>query len=133
MYSGKEALFPVGDVQIRIDANKAWDIAANETPNDLAPKVIKSNPVDGYANVLPPKERALMEASYKAILENVNKSSSPYTVATGKKAQSILQEMLQGQVMKARIVGFGRVNSTTGVYPIDDSLRAALEVCKIHF
>lgn len=56
--SGGKYLIPVGDVQIRIDDNKAWTICSSETPLDYVPKGTLDN-MKEYANNLPEKKSSV--------------------------------------------------------------------------
>lgn len=135
--SGGKYKVPVGNVQLRIDKNKAWDINMSETPVTETPNAQASSQVDlmtEYAKDLPPEQQALVMNSYKAAMNSTNKILSPYTVATGDKAKAIVKEMLEGETLIYRTLGFSSVansTGTTGEFLIDDSLKTALNKCQI--
>jgi hypothetical protein len=135
--SGGKYKVPVGNVQLRIDKNKAWDINMSETPVTETPNAQASSQVDlmtEYAKDLPPEQQALVMNSYKAAMNSTNKMLSPYTVATGDKAKAIVKEMLEGETLIYRTLGFSSVansTGTTGEFLIDDSLKTALNKCQI--
>jgi len=135
--SGGKHKVPVGNVQLRIDKNKAWDINMSETPVTETPNAQASSQVDlmtEYAKDLPPEQQALVMNSYKAAMNSTNKMLSPYTVATGDKAKAIVKEMLEGETLIYRTLGFSSVansTGTTGEFLIDDSLKIALNKCQI--
>jgi len=136
--SGGKYKIPVGDVQLRIDKNKAWNISMNETPVDVKPNAQVNAQMDvmaEYAKSLPPEQQALVVNSYKAAMSSTGKMLSPYTATTGDKAKAIVKEMLQGKTLIYRTLGFSQVyNSgagTTGEFVLDKSLLAALNKCQI--
>ena len=136
--SGGKYKVPVGDVQLRIDKNKAWNISMSETPVIAKPNPQASAQVDvmtEYAKSLPPEQQELVVNSYKAAMNSTGQMLSPYTVATGDKAKAIVKEMLQGSILIYRTLGFSNVptygGATTGEFVLDGSLQAALNECKI--
>ena len=132
--SGGKYKVPVGDIQLRIDKNKAWDISTNETPVTVKPNS-QVDVMTEYAKTLPPEQRDLVINSYKTAMNSSGKMLSPYTAATGDKAKSIVKEMLKGSVLIYRTVGFGQVpnhgGGTTGEFLLDNSLQVALNKCLI--
>jgi hypothetical protein len=136
--SGGKYKVPVGDVQLRIDKNKAWAISMSETPVNVKPNPHASAQVDvmtEYAKSLPPEQQALVVNSYKAAMSSTGKMLSPYTATTGDKAKAIVQEMLEGNTLIYRTLGFSQAltygGSSTGEFLLDDSLEAALNKCQI--
>jgi hypothetical protein len=136
--SGGKYKVPVGDVQLRIDKNKAWAISMSETPVNVKPDPQTSAQVDimtEYAKNLPPEQQALVVNSYKAAMSSTGKILSPYTATTGDKAKAIVKEMLKGNTLIYRTLGFSQVptlgGSTTGEFLLDKSLEAALNKCQI--
>lgn len=132
--SGGKYKVPIGDIQLRIDKNKAWDISTNETPVD-----VKANPqidvMSEYVNTLPPEQRELVINSYKTAMSSTGKMLSPYTAATGEKAKAIVKEMLQGSILIYRTIGFTQIpnygKGATGEFLLNNSLKVALDKCKI--
>ncbi|MCI0509451.1 hypothetical protein C8E00_108113 [Chromohalobacter marismortui] len=128
--SGGKHSIPVGDVQMRIDDNKAWTISSSETPLDYIPKGTINN-MEEYTKNLPEKNRQLVEATYKRSMKTAARAMSPFTATTGKKAKNILREMLSGTKIKYRTLGLNQAASTTGEYSLDSSLEESLVKCGI--
>lgn len=129
--SGGKVLIPVGDVQLRIDNNPAWTITTSETPIDSTANANYKMP--SYDN-LTSEQKALIANTQKAAMESVSKSMSPYTVATGDKANQILKQILTGNKLIYRTVGLNQSGSTTGEYDLAsmrESLLAGLKQCGI--
>lgn len=127
--SGGRFLIPVGDVQLRVDQNKAWTISTSETPLDYVPEG-QLKAMQAYA----PKDsqqQQIVENAYKTAMEATARSMSPFTASTGEKAQSILKEMRSGKTLIYRTVGLNQAASTTGEYVLDQSLEVALRQCGI--
>ncbi len=136
--SGGKYKVPVGDIQFRIDKNKAWGISMSETPVSIKPNTQVNAQADlmaEYAKNLPPEQQALIANSYKAAMNSTGKMLSPYTAATGDKAKAILKEMLKGNIIIYRTLGFGQMTNygggTTGEFVLDGSLQTALNKCQI--
>jgi hypothetical protein len=136
--SGGKYKVPVGDIQLRIDKNKAWDISTNETPVETSVSA-KDNPqvdvISEYTKNLPAEQRELVINSYKVAMNSTGKMFSPYTAATGDKAKAILKEMLKGNTLIYRTIGFSQVpnygGGTTGEFMLNKSLQVALNKCQI--
>lgn len=128
--SGGKIRLPVGEVQLRIDGNKAWRITTAETPLEFAPR-IQLGSTKEFVKSLPPESQKLLAGMNEANQNVVSRMLSPYTSATGDKANNILREMLGGRKLIYRKVGPNRAGSSTGEYPLDDSLRLALQECGI--
>jgi hypothetical protein len=136
--SGGKYKVPVGDVQLRIDSNKAWTISMSETPVIAKPNTPVNAQLDlmtEYAKNLPKEQQKLIVDSYKTAMSTTGKMLSPFTVATGDKAKSILNEMLSGKILIYRTLGLGpmtgNVGGSTGEFLLDASLNTALEKCQI--
>ena len=125
LQSGGRIKIPVGNIQLRIDGNKHWDITTSETPLDLAPK--STVDVSIYTHDLPDEQRILVESSIK----DSAKILSPYTMTIGDKAKKIVKEMLNGKKIIYRTVAINQGGSTTGEFVLDDSLKIALNQCGI--
>lgn len=128
--SGGKHPIPVGEVQIRIDSNTAWTISPSETPLDYVPAETLKN-MQEYTTNLPEQNKKLVETTYKTAMESAARAMSPFTAATGEKAQSILKEMLSGQKIKYRTIGLNQAASSTGEYTLGPSLREALSKCGV--
>lgn len=127
--SGGQFSIPVGDVQLRIDQNKAWTISTSETPLDYVPEG-QLKAMQAYAPK-DPQQQQIVENAYKTAMEATARSMSPFTAATGEKARSILREMRAGKTVIYRTVGLNQAASTTGEYVLDKSLETALNQCGI--
>lgn len=127
--SGGRFLIPVGDVQLRVDQNKAWTISTSETPLDYVPEG-QLKAMQAYAPK-DPQQQQLVENAYKTAMETTARSMSPFTAATGDKARSILKEMRTGKTLIYRTVGLNQAASSTGEYALDQSLETALRQCGI--
>lgn len=127
--SGGRFLIPVGDVQLRVDQNKAWTISTSETPLDYVPEG-QLKAMQAYAPK-DPQQQQIVENAYKTAMEATARSMSPFTASTGEKAQSILKEMRSGKTLIYRTVGLNQAASTTGEYVLDQSLEVALRQCGI--
>lgn len=126
--SGGRFKIPVGDVQIRIDQNPAWTIATGETPVDYVPEG-QLKAMQAYGGDA--KQQEMLEKTYKTALQASAQAMSPFTAATGEKAQQILSQMKTGKVLIYRTLGLNQAASTTGEYALDQSLNKALAVCGI--
>lgn len=129
LQSGGQYKIPVGNVQLRIDSNKTWDIVASETPLDLAPTGASFQP--SYVANMTDEQKKMVAASYESAMEISAKAMSPFTATTGKKAENIVREMLSGKSLKYRTIGLNQAASSTGVYKLDLSLQNALTDCGI--
>ena len=127
--SGGRFLIPVGDVQLRIDQNKAWTISTSETPLDYVSEG-QLKAMQAYAPK-DPQQQQIVENAYKTAMEATARPMSPFTASTGEKAQSILKEMRSGKTLIYRTVGLNQAASTTGEYVLDQSLEVALRQCGI--
>lgn len=127
--SGGRFLIPVGDVQLRVDQNKAWTISTSETPLDYVPEG-QLKAMQAYAPK-DPQQQQIVENAYKTAMDATARSMSPFTASTGEKAQSILKEMRSGKTLIYRTIGLNQAASTTGEYVLDQSLEVALRQCGI--
>ena len=136
--SGGKYKVPVGDVQLRIDNNKAWTISMSETPVNVKPNTTMNSQLElmtEYAKNLPKEQKKLIVDSYKTAMSATGKMLSPFTLTTGDKAKAILNEMLNGKALIFRTLGFGLIAGntagSTGEFLLDGSLKVALEKCRI--
>lgn len=118
--SGGRYHVPTGTIQIRVDENSAWTIGPEETPIYLAP-LLPSVPA-----ITATDSMGITEKIQAKTMENITKIMSPYTVATGEKAKSIIKEMLLGKIIKYRTIGLNQAASTTGEVILDDSFAKSL-------
>ena len=128
MKSGGNVKLPVGDVQLRIDDNKYWEITTLETPiiNSIAPNYKLLN----FEN-LDSKTKKLVDETMQNTMESVTKTMSPFTATSGSKALNIIEEMKKGKKLKYRTIGANQAASTTGEYMINESFYVALKECGI--
>nr|WP_325101012.1 MULTISPECIES: hypothetical protein [unclassified Pseudomonas] len=126
--SGGRFKIPVGNVQLRIDQNPAWTIATGETPVDYVPDG-QLKAMQAYAGDA--KQQQMLESTYKAAMQASVQAMSPFTAATGEKAEKILAQMKTGKVLIYRTLGLNQAASTTGEYALDQSLNKALADCGI--
>jgi hypothetical protein len=91
---------PPGDIDFRIDRNKAWKIKSSETPKDLVTEVdIPSMPTLQLPNFSEEQQKAY-EESMAQMMETIKEASSyssTYTMTTGDKARHIIREMIAGE------------------------------------
>ena len=91
---------PPGDIDFRIDLNKAWKIKSSETPKDLVTEVdIPAMPTLQLPNVSDEQQQAYEEsmAAMMQTIKDVSSYSSTYTMTTGDKARQIISEMVVGE------------------------------------
>lgn len=120
---------PVGGVQIRIDDNPAWTVDPSETPLDSQ----ATTPLQLEAYLPPDATPAQVEAirrSTEAMSSTVNQAMSPYTAATGAKAQQIVAQMKAGSRVIYRTLG-ANASSTTGEAMLGAEFNQALARCGI--
>ncbi|UYO75746.1 hypothetical protein M0220_06255 [Halomonas qinghailakensis] len=130
--SGGGLKIPVGEVQLRIDQNPAWTISVDETPADLVPNASAQGSLASMSQHLTSEQQQALEQTYSATMAYTSKSLSPYTATTGQKADEILNQMLTGQKLIYRSVGFNQQGSNVGEYLLDESFTESLRQCGIH-
>jgi len=114
-----EPLVPIaGDVQIRVDSNPARIITVADTPLDTSTAIPAPEPQNPY-----------FDKSYKELIENIQKFSSPYRAYTGDKARELLLEIANGNEVIFRILGVNSATSSTARFSVTDDLRNALRNC----
>ncbi len=124
--------FP-GDVQIRVDNNPFVVITAQDTPIDTGAPQIQV-PAIKLPNVTEEQQKA-----YEESLQNITKTTtrnlaaigSPYRVATGKKAKTLIEQIRVGKQFKFRVLGINKAASTTARIEINEQFKSALRKCKI--
>lgn len=131
--SGGRYPIPVGNVKLRIDKNPAWDLLVSESPVDTSPvnTMLPQDYVKNLTESLDEKSKAIVEKSFSAQQKLTSQMLSTYTAATGDKAKKILQEMLTGKMLISQTAGIPGVKSTIGEALLNESLKMALEDCKI--
>ncbi|MNH40707.1 hypothetical protein D3C79_1020630 [compost metagenome] len=77
------------------------------------------------------KQQEMLEKTYKTALQASAQAMSPFTAATGEKAEKILAQMKTGKVLIYRTLGMNQAASSTGEYVLDQSLSKALTECGI--
>lgn len=77
------------------------------------------------------KQQEMLEKTYKTALQASAQAMSPFTAATGEKAEKILAQMKTGKVLIYRTLGMNQAASSTGEYALDQSLSKALTECGI--
>lgn len=90
---------PPGDIDFRVDRNKAWKIKSIETPKDLVTEIdVPSMPVLQLPNLTEQQQKAYEDSLAQTMqsIKDLTAYSSTYTMASGDKAQKIIAEMLQG-------------------------------------
>lgn len=128
---------PTGTVQLRVDNNKAWTIGPEETPIYLVPEsaqmVMPMPEID--TSTAAGKQTADAMALTKSMTESMQahgqsyatKMVSPFTAATDEKAKAILREMLAGNKIIYRTVGYNQASSVNGEVAIDASFLESLK------
>jgi hypothetical protein len=111
----------VGDLQIRVDAYEMVTVSPMETPVDVGSSKIEMPDVAGLSE----EQRKSMEDT----IQGVSGYASPYRMATGEKAQTLLKQMQMGKEIKFRTVGVNVAASTVAVVAITDDFRNALKAC----
>ena len=121
-----------GDVQMRVDNNPTINITAQDTPIDYAPAVPQATPIN-LPNVTEEQHRAYEESlkQVQAATQAILATGSPYKVATGTKAKTLLAQIKVGKQIKFRIVGINKATTTTAEIEITDQFKDALRKCKI--
>jgi hypothetical protein len=121
-----EPQIPIGgDVQIKVGA-KMYTLTSQDTPVDLAPTVPINT--DAIAKSMG-KDYAKMVAD---ITQNAMAAGSPYRAYTGKKAKTLLRDVVSAtDEIKFRTVGINTATSATGRFAAGDDFRTALQECGI--
>ena len=121
---------PVGNIQLRIDANPAWTVTSAETTILATSANVNSQP-PLYADNLSDEQKKVFAETYKTAMNSTTQVMSPFTSTTGDKAHSILAEMLSGQKLIYRTIGLNQAASSTGEVLLDNSLKESLSQCGI--
>ncbi|HAT42371.1 MAG TPA: hypothetical protein DCS87_11735 [Rheinheimera sp.] len=131
--SGGRYPIPVGDVKIRVDSNKAYDISITETPVDEKVDPMIASMKASYES-LPEDQKKLVISA----IDNASKAQkamvSTYTVATGDKAKALLEEIKNGRKLIYQAGIFSNMpamQSSIGEVEINISLSKALKQCEI--
>lgn len=119
---------PTGAIQIRVDALSAWTIDTSETPIDST----TANTAAQMSALMPttadPAQADALRRSAEAMSDNITRSVSPYTAATGEKAREILAQMKVGQRVIYRTLG-ANAASTAGEAALGAEFNRALAEC----
>jgi len=113
-----EPAIPInGDIQIKV-GEKLYTLKAEDTPLDTKPSMPAPQGSDEF------------NKSYTAAMDSIQKFSSPYRAFTGKKAKTLLKNILNtGKEIKFRTVGVNAATSGTGSFVVDDNFRMAVKEC----
>lgn len=125
--SGGKYEIPVGDVQLRVDANTPHLITTAETPVSVKSEV--KNPYAAAVENLPPEQQKIVEDAFANASSSTAKMFAPYTATEGEKAKLILTEMLNGKQLIFRQVALANTTSSTGFTTLNKSLVSALSEC----
>ncbi|MDA7967734.1 MAG: hypothetical protein MPK31_02185 [Gammaproteobacteria bacterium] len=118
-----------GDVQIRVDKHPFVLVTARDTPIDVGASQIQA-PAIKLPNATEEQQKAY-EESLQAATQNVAALSSPYRVATGKKAKKLIGQIRGGKQIKFRVLGVNKATTTTATIEITEQFKSALQKCKI--
>lgn len=131
--SGGRFPIPVGDVKIRVDSNKAYDISITETPVDQKVDPVIASMKASYES-LPEDQKKLVISAIDNASKTQKAMVSTYTVATGDKAKALLEEIKHGRklIYQAGIfANMPAMHSSIGEVEINASLSNALNQCEI--
>ena len=108
-----------GDVQIKV-GDKLYTLTASDTPLDTKPSIPT------------PQGDEAFNKSYNAAMDSIQKYASPYRAYTGKKAKTLLNDIIQaGDEVKFRSIGINAATSGTGSFTVDKHFITALKECGI--
>lgn len=108
-----------GDVQIKV-GDKLYTLTAADTPLDTKPSIPAQQGNEAF------------NKSYIAAMDSIQKYASPYRAYTGKKARSLLNDIiLAGGEIKFRSIGVNAATSGTGSFTVDEHFITALKECGI--
>lgn len=119
---------PAGAVQIRIDDLPAWTIDTSETPIDNTGVNTAAQVNALMPAVTDPAQAETLRRSAEAMTDNITRSVSPYTAATGDKAREIVQQMKTGHRVIYRTLG-ANAASTAGEAALGAEFNQALADC----
>lgn len=131
--SGGRFPIPVGDVKIRVDSNKAYDISITETPVDEKVDPVIASMKASYES-LPEDQKKLVISAIDNASKTQKAMVSTYTVATGDKAKALLEEIKHGRklIYQAGIfANMPAMQSSIGEVVVNKSLLEALKQCGI--
>ncbi|EME70203.1 hypothetical protein H261_09722 [Paramagnetospirillum caucaseum] len=121
---------PVGDIQLRIDGNKAWTVAAINTPS-LAPegnsKEIGAQKVANSASPSPYMDPKAMAEMTQNMMSTYRSSMSPITATSGDAAKDILRQMATGRTILFRQIN-GNAAGKTFEYSLE-TFNSAMAAC----
>ena len=113
-----EPLIPIsGDVQIKV-GDTLYTMSTADTPLDMKPAMPAPAGSDEF------------NKSYANMMDSIQKFSSPYRAYTGKKAKTLIKDILQsGGEIKFRTIGVNAATSGTGSFTVDEHFKAAIQKC----
>lgn len=121
---------PAGAVQIRVDDLPAWTIDTSETPIDTTGANTAAQMNALMPAVTDPAQAEAMRRSAGAMADNITRSVSPYTAATGDKAREIINQLKAGHRVIYRTLG-ANAASTAGEAELGAEFNRALADCGI--
>lgn len=124
---------PTGDIQIKVDGQPTWTIAAVETPPEVqqgtSSQVIAQNVRDQMQAAL--KNNPYVDGKAMGdmnMMGQISAMTSPRTMATGEKAAQILAQIKQGKSVSYRKVTGGTVTSEPVTFQLE-GVNSALAEC----
>lgn len=137
IHSPDENPIPVGNIEIQINHGFRWHIEQATMPYYLQSEMdILPHIMMGHGHTLRHEkkpQRDQLQLSFETVSANARRSRSPYTVATGKAAQQLFHQMLEGGQFKYRVFNANRGLSIFGRYDITPDFLAALQTCDIRW
>ena len=121
---------PTGAVQMRIDELPAWTIDPSETPIDTAGVSTAAQINALMPAATDPAQAEAVRRSAAAMSDNITRTVSPYTAATGAKAREIVDQMKAGHRVIYRTLG-ANAASTAGEAALGAEFNQALADCGI--
>lgn len=121
---------PAGAVQMRIDELPAWTIDPSETPIDTAGVSTAAQINALIPETNDPAQAEAVRRSAAAMSDNITRSVSPYTAATGAKAREIIDQMKTGNRVIYRTLG-ANAASTAGEAALGAEFNQAIADCGI--
>lgn len=121
---------PVGDIQMKVDSNKSWTIAAINTPK-VAPagtsQDVASQRLANMPSPSPYMDPKAMAEMTKNMMGVYGAGMSPITATTGEEARDILKQMAEGKTLLFRQIN-GNAAGRTFEYSLS-SFNEALAMC----
>jgi len=126
------APIPVGDVELKVDGNETWVLAAAESPVHTvagsSSELMRQQTQQQIAAMAPANPQ--LAGSLAAMQDSMRGMTAPYTAASGDKARQIIDQMRAGRVVAFRAtMAMGGI-SKSFEYPLT-GLREQLARCGI--